>query len=383
METMERTNTPLRELGPVALEEFLRAYYFEVDHDLGGSGVEDFSLREVRELTGLTPEEMDAVVFHDSRTLGDPALLEVLAAHLGLGGPQQVMATHGSSEAIFLTMTALLGPGDDVVVLDPIYPQLAALAEGIGCRLRRWPLRRERAFRPDLEEGLALLGPETRMVVVNFPHNPTGATLAPAEQDALVAAVERTGAYLVWDGAFSRMTYDRPPLPDPLLRYDRTVSFGTLSKSYGLPGLRVGWCAAAPDVLKRFESLRDYTLLHLSPLVELIARRVLAVGDRLIGIRRAQAARNRTRVAAWVEAQGGRVEWVPPEGGVSSFPRLPAVRDVDRFCHRLAAERRILIVPGSCFGAPEHVRLGLGGATADLEEGLERIADLLVDEEDR
>lgn len=382
MERIESTRTPLKDLGPVALEEYLRAYYFEVDHDLGGSGVQDYSLREIRELTGLSAGEMDAVVFHDSRTLGDPGLLEVLADHLGLAGPEWVMATHGSSEAIFLTMSALVDPGDDVVVLDPAYPQLAALAEQNGCRLRHWPLRRERAFRPDVEEGLSMIGPETRMVVVNFPHNPTGATLTPAEQEVLVAAAERAGAYLVWDGAFTRMTYDRPPLPDPVSRYDRALSFGTLSKSYGLPGLRVGWCAAAPEVLKRFEAIRDYTLLHLSPLVELLATRALAVGDRLIEIRREQAARNRSLVADWVEAQDGRLEWVPPEGGVSTFPRLTRVRDVDAFCHRLARERRTLVVPGSCFGVPEHVRLGIGGATAGLEEGLTRFAEML-EKEDR
>src|SRR5262249_43758034 len=158
---------------------------------------------------------------------------------------------------------------------DPIYPQLRAVAEAIGCRVRAWPLRAERGWRPDLEELERLVTPRTRMVIVNFPHNPTGATLTPAEQDALVAACARVGAYLVWDAAFGEVTYGAPPLPDPGSKYERAVSMGTLSKAYGLPGLRVGWCLAAPEVLEKMVRLRDYLTLHLSPLVELLAARAL------------------------------------------------------------------------------------------------------------
>jgi capreomycidine synthase len=353
----------------------MQTYYFSTEIDIGSSGVESFSLRQLRDLLGLTHEELDGVLFQDSQTLGGPGLRRAIAARLAGGRTDHVMVTHGSTDANFMIMSALLSPGDEVVILDPCYQQLYGIAEAQGCTLRRWPLRFEKGWRPDFRDLDRLLGPATRMVIVNFPHNPTGSSLSLLEQERLVAAVAPTGAYLVWDGAFTELTLDRPPVPEPL-GYARTLAMGTLSKAYGLPGLRVGWCIAAPELLERLVRIRDYTTLHLSPLVELIAERAMEHADRLVAPRRRQAGENLEILRDWVERQGERVEWVPPAGGVTAFVRLPG-RDVDALCHRLAAEERVLLVPGSCFGQPEFARLGFGGPTPDLVEGLARLERLL------
>lgn len=368
----------LRDLAPALLERWMRRYYFAVAADIGSSGVENFSLSDLRRLLGISGEELDAVVFRDSQTLGGEGMRQALADRWAGGDRDRVMVTHGSTEANFLVMNALLHPGDEVVVLDPFYQQLYAIAEGMGCRLRRWPLRYERSWHPDLDELEELMSPDTRMVVVNFPHNPTGATLSPAEQERLIAAVARVGAYLVWDGAFTELTYDAPPLPDPVLLYDRALSMGTLSKAYGLPGLRVGWCLASPEVLETFAHLRDYTILHLSPLVELLAQRAIERADALVALRLGTARENLALLGRWIEDQSGRVEWVPPEGGVCAFVRFPPPLDVDAFCHRLAEERRVLLVPGSCFHQPQHARLGFGCSREELTRGLTAVAELLA-----
>jgi aspartate/methionine/tyrosine aminotransferase len=274
-------------------------------------------------------------------------------------------------------MNALLSAGDEVVVLDPSYHQLHSTVEALGCRLKRWRLRPEQRFAPDVEEARKLIGPLTRMVVVNFPHNPTGTSLSIEEQNELIKATAEVGAYLLWDAAFAEITYDSPPLPQPNLRYDRSISVGTLSKSYGLPGLRVGWCLAAPEVLARCAHLRDYITLHLSPLVELIARRVIEGADSLLDIRVRQARVNLEILTAWANEHRDFIEWVRPHGGVCAFLRLPNVTDVEAFCHHLARTSRVLLVPGTCFNYPEHVRLGFGGATSALEEGLSYLSVLL------
>jgi capreomycidine synthase len=288
-----------------------------------------------------------------------------------------VISTHGSSEAIYLVMHALLRAGDEVIVLDPCYQQLASIAESLGCRLIAWRLRYERQFIPDIEELRGLIGPRTRMVVVNFPHNPTGATLSPGQQRALIAAVDRVGAYLVWDAAFAELTYDGPPLPVPNHVYERAVSLGTLSKAYGLPGLRVGWCVAAPEVIEHCVDLRDCITLHLSPLVELIAQRAIERADELLGVRLAQARDNLELLAAWVEGHRDVVAWARPQGGVCAFLRLRRVRGVEDFCRRLACSRGVLLIPGSCFNHPSHVRLGFGGPPPSFREGLARLSDML------
>ncbi|HEU4455650.1 MAG TPA: capreomycidine synthase [Longimicrobium sp.] len=362
---------------PALLEHWMRQYYFAVEADLGSSGVEDFPFGELRALLGLGQDELDALVFQDSQTLGGTELREALARRFAGGRAERVMATHGSTEANFLLMHALLKPGDEVVALKPIYPQLATVAAAIGCTVRPWRLRPERGWRPDVEEGCALITPRTRMVIVNFPHNPTGATLTPGELDALVGACDRVGAWLAWDAAFAELAHDAPPLPDPALRYERAVSMGTLSKAYGLPGLRVGWAVAEPAVLDAMVHLRDYTTLHLSPLVELVARRAVERGDRIVERRAAQARRNRDAVDRWIAGRPGAVSWTLPEGGACGFPRLHEVPDVEAFCHRLAREHRVLLVPGTCFGVPGHVRLGFGRAAEELEAGLERLAGAL------
>ena len=368
------------QIAPALLEFWLREYYFSTTIDLGCSGVQNFSMGELRELLGFTQADLDAVVFNDSQSLGEPGIRGAIARRWADGDYDRVMTTHGSSEGMYLMMHALLRAGDEVICLEPVYQPLSAIAESIGCRVKPWRLRFEHGYVPDMDELRSLITNQTRMVVVNFPHNPTGTTITLEQQNELIDAVERVGAYLVWDSAFAELTYEEPPLPDPGLRYERTITLGTLSKAYGLPGLRVGWCLAPPDTLQRCIHIRDYITLYMSPLVELVGRHAIEKGDLLLDIRYKQARWNRDLLSEWVDENSEFVEWVRPKGGVSSFIRLPDIPDVEMFCHQLAQERKVLLVPGNCFNHPSHVRLGFGCATSDLEEGLEHVSQLLQEQ---
>jgi capreomycidine synthase len=359
---------------PAHLEYWMRDYYFNTEVDIGCSGVENFSFREIRQLFNITPEDLDQIVLRDSRTLGAPELRSAIGNRFANGNAERVMATNGSSEAIYLVMHSLLEPGDEVVVLDPAYQQLFSIAESIGCKLKHWRLRAENSFRPDLNEARDLIGPNTRMIVVNFPHNPTGASVTPAEQDELIELAAGAGAYLVWDAAFAELTYDSPVLTDPGERYDRSITLGTLSKAYGLPGLRVGWCLAAPEVLEHLVRLRDYTTLALSPLVEFVATRAIENGDLLLEPRLDQARHNLELLATWADSHREFVGLVRPQGGVCVFMRLNNVADVEDFCRQLAHEYSVLLVPGTSFGDANHVRLGFGCSTGELTEGLARMS---------
>jgi len=356
------------------LEDWLRDYYFSNEIDIGSSGVQSFSMADLRRLAHLSSAQLDAIVFDDSRSCGSPELRQAIAARWGNDDPERVMATHGSSEAIFLVMHALLDRGDEVVVLDPCYQSLLSIAEAIGCSIKRWPLRASHGFVPDLDDLRPLLSAKTRMVIVNFPHNPTGTTLTAEQQRLLTGMVADTGAYLIWDAAFADLTYDALPLPDPGLFYDRAISFGTLSKGYGLPGLRVGWALADPAVLTRCVRWRDYTTLALSPLVELVACQAILHGDALLGERLRQARTNLAYLTGWIAEHHGDVSWTPPRGGVTAFPSLAGVEDIDAFCHMLAQRYSVLLVPGSCFNHSQHVRLGFGGPEDRFVAGLERLS---------
>jgi aspartate/methionine/tyrosine aminotransferase len=134
---------------------------------------------------------------------------------------------------------------------------------------------------------------------------------------------------------------------------------------------------ARPDLLTELVRLRDYTTLYLSPLVELIAERAIRAGDNLLRIRLEQARQNLRLLDDWVEQNHDYVEWVRPKGGVTAFLRLCDVPDVDAFCHRLVQSDGVLLVPGSCFNRPQHVRLGFGGPASELKEGLARLSTRL------
>ncbi len=355
------------------LEEWMRKYYFAADYDIGSSGVQNWSFREVRDMAGIEWAELDAMVFNDSETLGAPGLRQALARRFTGGDVDRVLCSHGSSEANYLAMRALLEPGDEVVVPTPRYPQLGTVAEMSGCKIVSWPLHFEEGFAPRLDELRRVASKRTRMIVVNFPHNPTGVSISAEQQRELVAFCAELGAYLVWDGAFAPLVYDGEPLPDPIATYPRAISLGTLSKAYGLPGMRVGWCLAAPDVLDRMVRLRDHTTLHLSPFIERLAQGVIDHAEKFVSPRLNQARQNRDVLGAWVEASGGRVNWTRPAGGVCAAVGFAGIADTRELCRHLVERHRTLTVPGYCFGDPRWIRLGFGASTKDLEEGLRRV----------
>ncbi|MEU3369234.1 capreomycidine synthase [Streptomyces sp. NPDC006660] len=363
-------------IAPALLEDWLRERYFTTTYDISSSGVENYTVDQVLALAGTSAASLGGIMFRDSHSLGAEPLRAALAERHGTD-PGSVIATQGSSEAIYLVMHALLEPGDEIVVQAPAYHALVEVAASIGCRIVEWAMRTEHGVVTNEDELLALIGPGTAMVVVNFPHNPTGATVTEAQQGAIINTCARHGTWLAWDNAFRDLVYDRAPLPDPTPLYARAVSFGTLSKAYGLPGLRVGWALAAPDVLAGCVRRRDYTSLALSPLVEAVATHAVRHADELLRPRLAQATANRAVLGDWLARHRDRVAADLPAGGVTVFPELTTVDDVTVFADRLDREHGVLVVPGACFGAPRHIRLGFGGARDELVAGLDRLAALL------
>jgi len=367
----------LREIAPAALEDWLRERYFAARVDISSSGVENYRLADLRRLGGLTTDELDGLIFRDGPALGSERLRAALAARLSPGPDHIVMTTHGSSEALFLAMAALIEPGDEVVVLDPAYHSLTALTTAFGARLRRWQLRPELGFAPDLADLRAVLTDRTRLVVVNFPHNPTGTSIDMTAQTELLELVDRCGATLLWDAAFQDLVYDAPPLPDPVTAGARCLSFGTLSKAYGLPGLRVGWCMLPAALAPQLSRIRDYLTLSLSPLTELLAAVAVEHADELVGPRLAQATANRRLLVEWAQSHCGAVEFTPPLGGVTAFPRFVEHADVTGLCEDLLTTHGVLVVPGSCFGHPDRMRIGFGCGEYDIRTGLAALDDVL------
>ncbi|MFJ8692605.1 capreomycidine synthase [Streptomyces roseolilacinus] len=366
-------------LRRAALEDWLRERYFRATTDISSSGVHNYPLGALRELDAdLREDELDRLVFRDGPPTGTERLRTAIAARVRPGPDHTVMTTHGSSEALFLAFHALLAPGDEVVVPAPAYHSLAVLPASLGAVLRVWPLRPENGFQPDLDDLREVLSPRTRLVVVNFPHNPTGACLDPADRAPFLDLVERSGATLLWDGAFADLTLDHPPLPDPTRDLERSLSFGTLSKAYGLPGLRVGWCVLPTRLVPEFLRYRDYLTLSLSPLIELLAAVAVENAEALITPRLIEARENRKRLRQWAAARPDVVDCVVPRGGVTAFPRFPGHPDTTALCETLLTDHGVLTVPGDCFGHPDRMRVGFSLPAADLNRALDVVASVAV-----
>jgi capreomycidine synthase len=366
------------DIAVARLEAWMRDYYHAVEHDIGSSGVRDLSMGELRELCGFDVAELDPMVFHDSESYGGARLRAALADRWTGGDVDRMMVTHGSSEAIYLVMHLAVEPGDEIVVVDPAYQQLHDVAAWRGCRITRWPLDVRDGFAADLARLRELAATRPKMIVANFPHNPTGVSITPAEQKELVAIAEEAGSWLVWDHAFGELTYGAEPLPLPT-SYGRCIAWGTFSKSYGLAGLRVGWCVAPPELLARMALLRDYIALYVSPVLEFFAEQAVRNADRIVAMQRAHAAENLRLVQEWADRLPEHVRFTPPDGGVTTFVEFLGQPDVVRSCRRLAEEHKTLLVPGWCFGDDyrDFARLGFGGTTAELTAGLSFVEQVL------
>lgn len=367
-------------LRPAPLEDWLRDYYFTAELDISSSGVQPYSMAELRAKTGLDQGDIDSLVFADGYSLGAPAVRSAIARRWGDGDPGKVMTASGSSEAISLALTAVLRPGDEVVVVQPGYHLLIEFAAALGAVVKTWWLRPENGWRASLDELAELVSEQTRAIIVNFPQNPTGASISPDGLKRLVRCAGEAGAYVVWDAAFADLTYDDDPLPDISRLYARGISFGTFSKAFGLPGLRFGWCIAPPEVLSSCVRIRDYTTLHVSPLIELLALRVLENAGQFIQPRLKQAAVNRGILSDWSSAIGDDISLTIPAGGVAAFPRLNKLADTREFRDRLFRQLGVLVIPGYCFEAPRHIRLGFGGPTEEFTRGLDRLSGALTDD---
>lgn len=364
-------------LPAAPLEDWLRERYFTAEIDISSSGVQPYTMAELRAVTGLRYADLDALEFTDGYSVGSLAVREAIARRWGDGDAGRVLTSNGSSEAISLVLAGLLSPGDEVVVVRPGYHLLIEFALSLGCTPKVWRLDPGRDWRPSLDELDELVTPRTRAIIMNFPHNPTGTGILGPELRRVVEIAGRAGAYLLSDAAFADLVPDDNRLPHVATLYDRGIDFGTFSKAFGLPGLRFGWCLAPPEVIEGCVRIRDYTTLHVAPIVELLALGVIEHADAFVRPRLRQATRNLEMLEKWVAGNAGRVEMAPVLGGVAAFPRLTGVGSADAFCERLFRDRGVLVVPGSCFGAPEHVRIGYGGPAAELAAGLDRLAQAL------
>ena len=322
--------------------------------------------------------DLDDLLLSYGDHLGDPGLRECIAADGGVD-PDQVLVSVGAAGALFTVATSLLGAGDRLVVAHPNYASNLETPRAIGAEIISLPLTLEGGFQVDLDYLNALITPGTKLVSLTTPHNPTGAVIPPHDLCEIIRVVEDAGAWLLLDETYRELT-DVPP-PPAVTQSDRVLSVSSLSKTYGVPGIRIGWvlCRDA-HLMETLLAAKEQIALAHSVVDEAIARAILERREALLPGIRDLVRQHRHLVAAWMASEPW-LEWVEPQGGVVCFPRIVAGSGVDpaRFCQVLNKRYATWVGPGHWFEQdPRHFRLGFGyPTTPDLKQALHNVSAAL------
>jgi len=369
-----------------ALERWMTAWETKTPFDIAESGIFPMSARELLQLEPA--EERDRTLAHllDTRlgyseAPGTLELRSLIAATYRDTGPEEILVTTGAIEANFLLFNELLEPADHVVAVYPAYQQLYSVPRAIGCEVSLWKLRSEDGFRYDVDDLERLVTARTKLVVINTPHNPTGAMLSAEDLRRIDRLASSVGARVLSDEAYRWLEIPgSEPLAPPMRNLGGVnVSVGTLSKPFGLPGLRIGWIAGPADLVARCWATRDYVSLSPGKLNDALA--VLAmrhrerISERTQGIVRT----NLDAANRWFAENSETVTWTPPRGGLLALMRYAIDMPSLELANRLAEKYGVMLAPGSAFGIEHHLRIGIGQMPETFAEGLRRTAACFAD----
>ena len=339
--------------------------------NLAASTGPPMSLADLAGLTGADVERLLSVPLVYTPTGGHPPLRGVVAARHE-AEPEDVQILTGASEALVILFALAAEPGANIVLPSPGYPAMRVLAGAFGLEARHYGLDREHGFAIDPDEVASLMDERSRLVVVNSPHNPTGACVSDEVMGALYARCDLTGVPLVSDEVYHPL-YFEDPYPSAACFPDAIV-VGSCSKVYALSGVRVGWIVDRnPERRTRYWNARAALSISNTATGEAIAEIALRHADAILQRTHQAAEDNLRRLDAFLAARAERFGWVRPQGGTVAFPWLLSNRDTRPWCRSLA-EDGVLLAPGDCFEMPAHFRVGFGGDPARFADGLARIS---------
>ncbi len=303
---------------------------------------------------------------------GYAPLLEAIAAQYGVD-PEQVVTAPGASGANFLAFASLVEAGDEVLVEQPTYEPILAALSFLGARVRRFGRRFEEGYRLDLDEIRSLLTDRVRLVVLANPHNPSGVLLPPEEIAEVGRLAERVGACVLVDEVYRDVWFEEAP-PSHFHLGPRFLATSSLTKSYGLSGLRCGWILCAPDLARRLRRTKDLMEAVDSVPSETLAAAAFRQLPRLTERSRGLMEPNLAQIRAFLAEHEEWLDYVLPRRAMKVFPRLKKEEDSEPL-HDWLRSRETSIVPGRFFDSPRHFRLGFAVEPEDVAQGLRHLSE--------
>lgn len=357
----------------------MNAYEMSVRYNLAETCVKPFTLGELFELADASLESLADMTLGYGHIMGSPALRELLAGLYQAHEPANILTMNGAIGANFLVFYSLVEPGDTVISVFPAYEQLYRVAESFGAQVKRLPLRPEKAYQPDLDELRGLIDHKTKLIVINNPHNPTGALMEAHTLAQICQMAEDCGAYLLCDEAYRGLYIEEGArVPSAVDLSQRAIATGSFAKPFSLAGLRLGWIAASPEVIAACSLRRDYTTISCGQLDERLATLALTHLDRLMARNLTLLRRNFRIMDDWV-AEQPLVDYVAPRAGTTAFLHYNLPIPSRQLCLDLIDKYSTFLVPGDCFERENYLRLGFACDTDTLATGLMHLGMLLAE----
>lgn len=361
------------------VEEWLNVWENDAIYDIAGSSIASMTLEEILDLGPQSKEELLADLFAKKMNYGwiegSPEFKAEAAKLYQRAQPDQILQTNGATGANFLALYALIEKGDHVISLYPTYQQLYDIPRSFGAEVSLWQIQEEEGWLPSLDELRQLIRPNTKMICINNANNPTGAVMERPFLEEVVEIAREVGAYILSDEVYLPLEegLDVPPIFD---LYEKGISTNSLSKTYSVPGVRLGWVAANSELSDIFRKYRDYTMICAGVFDDFIAAHVLRHKKAVLARNTAIVSENLAIVKKWV-AEEPRVSLVFPKHVSTSFIKLDIPEETESFCIRLLKEKGVLLVPGNRFDMPGYARLGYCTKTDILQKGLAALSDFL------
>lgn len=362
--------------SPFRMERWQSTYENRVEINLSESGVHPMTVAELLALAGVE-DGIENIRLGYGQSNGSDELRHRIAALYPGASEASVLVTVGGAEANFIGHWHLLTPDRPAAVMLPNYMQVPGLVENFGAPILPFHLREETGWQPDLDQLEDALKRGASFILVTNPNNPTGACLTPQAMDGIVELAQRHEAWILSDEVYRGAEVEGEETPSFWGRTDRVLVTNSLSKAYGLPGLRLGWIVGPPDLIQDLWGRTDYTTISPSTLSDHLASVALEpkTRGRILNRTRGIIRKNFQAMRNWIDSQEGLFTYRPPDAGAICYVRYRPGINSSEFAEKLRAEKDLLVVPGDHFGMDRYLRLGFGNPRDELMEALGRIAD--------
>ncbi len=362
-------------LKPFLLDDWLDQHEHNIEYNLGASTGPTWTVNEI--LAFADEETRERFLNHKlvySRVAGADGLRNAIAEMQNVP-VDEVQIMTGAAEALLAVMWVAAEPGANVILPLPGFATFSALPESLGLETRFYRVGRENGFRIDLEEIKKLVDSKSKLVLVNSPHHPTGATIGNEEMEALHAFTAEHGIQLVCDEVYHPIYHATPVKSAARLPHATVIS--DLSKAFSIPGVRTGWIVEH-DARRRqqYWTARAYFSVTNTTTGEILSEIAIRNRDAVLGKTQEVAGRNLHLLEQFMVEHSGVLGWIPPKGGMTAFPWMLSGENARPFC-QAAAERGVLLAPGDCFDSPSHFRVGFAAAGDKFSNALESLGKVV------